>query len=186
MLEEVLDEVNQMMDKAVESLGRDLAGIRTGRANASLLDGIRVEYYGTATPLNQVATVSVPEPRLIVIKPFEQNLLGDIEKAILAEKSLGLNPSNDGQIIRLPIPELTGERRQELTKVARSRGEEGRVAVRHARREGLDMVDAMQKDGEISEDDSRTAHDRVQKLTDGFVKKVDEMTEAKEAEILEI
>jgi ribosome recycling factor len=186
MLDEVLDEVQQMMDKALDALGKGLASIRTGRANISLLDNIRVSYYGNSTPLSQVATVSVPEPRLIVIKPWEQNILGDIERAILADTSLGLNPSNDGSIIRLPIPELTGERRQELTKVARNRGEEGRVAVRHARREGLDMVDAMQKDGEISEDESRQAHEKVQKMTDEFVKRVDRVTEAKESEILEI
>ena len=130
--------------------------------------------------------MSVPEPRLVTIKPYEQSLIPEIEKAILAESSLGLNPSNDGTLIRLPIPELTEERRVELTKVARNRGEEGRIAVRHARREGLDLTDEAKKEGEVSEDESRAAHDRIQKLTDDCVKEIDQIVEHKEKDIMEV
>ena len=186
MIDEILSETKHQMDSALEALHRDLAGIRTGRATVSLLDGIRVPYYGTPTPLNQLSSVNAPEPRLLTIKPYEKNLIGEIEKAIRADNTLGLNPSNDGEIIRLPIPELTEERRIEMTKVARHRAEEGRVAVRHARREGLDLLDAAQKDGEISEDDGRHGHDQVQKMTDEYVQKVDEIIKSKEAEIMEV
>lgn len=186
MLEEIFGETRHQMDKAIESLQRNLAHIRTGRASASLLDGIRVSYYGSPTPLIQLASISVPEPRLITIRPYEQRLIGDIEKAIRADSSLGLNPGNDGQIIRLPIPELTQERRVELTKVARHRAEEGRVAVRHARREGLDLVDEAQKEGEISQDDSHQGHERIQALTDVYIKRIDEVIKNKEAEIMEV
>ena len=186
MIDEILSETEQHMTAALASMQRALGGVRTGRATTSMLDGIRVSYYGTPTPLNQLSTVSVPEARLVVIKPYEANLIGDIEKAIRADPTLGLNPSNDGEIIRLPIPELTGERRIELTKVARSRAEDGRVAVRHGRREGLDLIDEAQKEGEVSEDDSRTGHDRIQALTNDFVKRIDEMIISKEAEIMEV
>ena len=174
------------MASAINAFKRDLAGIRTGRATTSILDGVRVEYYGTPTPLNQLATVSAPEPRLLTIKPYEDNLIPEIEKAIRAESSLGLNPANDGQLIRLPIPELTEERRIELTKVARNRAEDARVSVRHARREGLDFADTAKKDGEVSEDDARYGHDRIQELTDDFVKQVDEIIKLKEVEIMEV
>ena len=136
MIEEIFEDVREQMGKAIDALRRHLATIRTGRASITMLDGIRIEYYGNATPLNQLATISVPEPRLLMIKPWEQNLIQEIEKAVLSNPSLGLNPSNDGTVIRIPIPELTEERRRDITKVARQRAEEGRVAVRHARREG--------------------------------------------------
>ena len=145
MLDEIYAEVEKMMNNAMEALIRDLSGVRTGRASTSLVDGIRIDYYGSSTPLNQLASISAPEPRLLMIKPYEQTLIGDIEKAILSDKSLGLNPSNDGQVIRLPIPELTEERRIEMTKIARHRAEEARVAIRQARREGLDLVDDAKK-----------------------------------------
>ena len=186
MLEEIIDAVRQQMEKAMEALRRDLAGIRTARITTSLLDGIRIDYYGNPTPLNQLASLSVPEPRLLTIKPYEQALIPAIEKVIRSDPSLGLNPSNDGTIIRLPIPELTEERRVELTKVARQRAEEGRVAVRHARREGLDLVDDAKKEGEVSEDEARSVHDKVQKLTDEYVEEIDEIFEHKEKEIMEI
>ena len=186
MLEEIFDEVRVAMEKAVEALLRDLGGIRTGRATVSLLDGIRIDYYGTPTPLNQLASISAPEPRLLTVRPYEQSLIDPVEKAIRAEPALGLNPSNDGQIIRLPIPELTEERRIELTKVARNRAEEGRVAVRHARRDGLDLVDEARKEGEISEDEARQGQGRIQTLTDEYVKKVDETISNKEVEIMEV
>lgn len=184
MIDEILKETEQHMSTALQALQRDLAGIRTGRATTTLLDGIRVKYYGTPTPLNQLSTVSAPEPRLLMIKPYENTIIGDIEKAIRADATLGLNPSNDGEVIRLPIPELTEERRIDLTKVARHRAEEGRVAVRHARREGLDLTDEAQKEGEVSEDESRSAHERIQTLTDDFVKRIDEIIKNKEAEIM--
>lgn len=186
MIDEIVSETEAQMKSAIEAMQRDLAGIRTGRATTSLLDGIRIDYYGTATPLNQLATVSAPEARLLMVKPYEAPLIPDIEKAIRADQTLGLNPSNDGSVIRLPIPELTGERRTELTKVARGRAEDGRVAVRHARRDGLDLIDSAQKEGEVSEDDSRTGHDKIQELTDGFVKRIDEIMKNKEAEIMEV
>ena len=151
-----------------------------------LLDGIRVDYYGTPTPLNQLATVTVPEARLLVIKPYEQGLIADIEKAVIADANLGLNPSNDGSIIRLPIPELTEDRRRELTKIARHRSEDAKVSVRQARRDGLDLVDESKKDGDISEDDARHAHDHIQKSTDEFIAQVDEVNTHKEKEIMEV
>jgi ribosome recycling factor len=186
MLEEVIEEVNSHMESTIDALRRDLAAIRTGRASTAMLDHIKVDYYGNKSPLNQVATLSVPESRLIVIKPWEANIIGEIEKAIRAEKSLGLNPSNDGVMIRLPIPELTEERRRDITKVARNRGEEARVAVRHARRDGIDMLQEAQKEGEVSEDESRQGQDRVQKLTDEHIVRIDEIVKNKEADIMEV
>lgn len=186
MLEEIISESRAHMDTALQAMQRDLTGIRTGRASTSLLDGIRIDYYGTATPLNQLATVSAPEARLLMVKPYENSVIPEIEKAIRADSSLGLNPSNDGQVIRLPIPELTGERRIELTKVARNRAEDGRVAVRHARRDGLDLIDEAKKEGEVSEDDARAGHDQIQALTDEAVKRIDEIIKNKEVEILEV
>ena len=186
MVEEILQDVQEQMTKAIEALQRDLAGIRTGRATTSMLDGIRIEYYGNSTPLNQLATISVPEPRLLTIKPWEKGVIPEIERAILADATLGLNPSNDGIVIRVPIPELTEERRREITKVARARAEEGKVAVRHARREGLDLLQQAEKDGEVPEDDSRHAQIRIQQLTDEFVGKVQQIEANKEAEIMEV
>ena len=186
MLDEIFEDVQAQMIKAIEALRRDLASIRTGRATTTLLDGIRIDYYGQMTPLDQVASLSVPEPRLLMIKPWEKGVIADIEKAIRAEASLGLNPANDGTVIRLPIPELTEERRRELTKVAHNRAEEGRVAVRHARREGIDLLQEAQKDGEIPTDDSRHGQERIQKMTDEFVTKVESILEAKEKEIMEV
>ncbi|MBT3343896.1 MAG: ribosome recycling factor [Gemmatimonadetes bacterium] len=186
MLDEIYAEVEKMMNNAMEALIRDLSGVRTGRASTSLVDGIRIDYYGSSTPLNQLASISAPEPRLLMIKPYEQTLIGDIEKAILSDKSLGLNPSNDGQVIRLPIPELTEERRIEMTKIARHRAEEARVAIRQARREGLDLVDDAKKDGDVSEDDARHCHDHVQEMTDAKIKRIDEIIKHKEEEIMEV
>ena len=186
MLEEILEEVKDGMEMAIEALRRALVSIRTGRASTAMLDNVKVEYYGNLTPLNQMASISVPEPRLLVIKPWEANIIPEIEKALLADKSLGLNPSNDGAVIRLPIPELTEERRIEITKIARNRAEEGRVAVRHARRDGIDLLQEAQKDGEVSEDESRSAQELVQKLTDEYVTRIDEIIKHKEEEIMEV
>ena len=186
MLDEIIEEVKDGMEKAIEALRRDLASIRTGRASTAMLDNVKAEYYGNMTPLNQMSTISVPEPRLLTIKPWEANLIPTIEKALLADTSLGLNPSNDGAVIRLPIPELTEERRMEITKVARNRAEDARVAVRHARRDGIDLLQESQKDGDISEDESRSAQDRVQKLTDEYVGRIDEIAIKKAEEIMEV
>ena len=186
MLEEIIEEVKDSMEKGIESLRRNLGAIRTGRAAPAMLDNVKVEYYGNQTPLNQMANISVPEPRLLVVKPWEANQIPEIEKALIADKSLGLNPSNDGAVIRLPIPELTEERRIEITKVARTRAEEGRVAVRHARRDGIDLLQQSKKDGDISEDESRSAQEIVQKLTDEYVNRVEEIVKNKEAEIMEV
>ena len=186
MLEEIIEEVKESMEKAIESLRRDLSSIRTGRASAAMLDNVRVDYYGQQTSLSQVATISVPEPRLLAIKPWEAALIPVIERAILADKNLGLNPANDGTLIRLPIPELTEERRVEITKVARHRAEEGRVAVRHARRDGIGLLQEAQKDGDISEDESRSAQKRVQELTAEYVACIDAIIENKEKEIMEV
>ncbi len=186
MLEEIIEEVKDSMEKAIESLRKGLASIRTGRASTAMLDNVRVEYYGNLTPLNQMASISVPEPRLLTVKPWEANQIPEIEKAIVADKSLGLNPSNDGALIRLPIPELTEERRIEITKVARARAEDGRVAIRHARRDGIDLLQQAQKDGDISEDESRIAQDSVQKVTDEFVHRVDDIVKNKEEEIMAV
>ena len=186
MIEEIFEDVRLQMAKAMESFRRDLAGIRTGRASTSILDGLRLDYYGSPTPLNQLASISVPEPRMLVVKPYEQGLIPDIEKAIRADPNLGLNPSNDGTIIRLPIPELTEERRRELTKIGRNRAEDARVSVRHARRDGIDLTDQAKKEGEVSEDDARHAHERIQKLTDEFIEQVEEIINSKEADIMEV
>ncbi|GAB4253211.1 MULTISPECIES: ribosome-recycling factor [Deferrisoma] len=184
-VQEVKQEAKKAMEKAVDALQRHFARVRTGRASLSLLDGIRVEYYGTPTPLNQVASLSIPEPRLIAIQPWDKSLIPAIEKAIL-QSELDLNPTNDGNIVRVPIPKLTEERRKELVKVVRGMAEEGRVAVRNARREANAELDRLQKEKLISEDDARRGKDEIQKLTDQYVAKVDELLKKKEAEILEV
>ena len=186
MMDEIFEVVREQMNKAVEALRRNLASIRTGRASTAMLEGIRIDYYGNSTPLNQVANIGVPEARLLVIKPWEKDLIPPIEKAIRADATLGLNPSNDGTIIRVPIPELTEERRREITKVARQRAEDGRVAVRHARREGIDMLQEARKEGEVPEDDARHGQENIQKMTDEFITQIDQILEAKEKEIMEV
>ena len=186
MLDEIYQDVREQMRNSLESLRRGYATIRTGRASTAMLEGLRIDYYGTATPLTQVANLSVPEPRLLTIRPYEQNLISDIEKVIRSDASLGLNPSNDGTIIRVPIPELTEERRIEITKIARSRAEDGRVAVRHARREGIDLLQQAQKEGEITEDDLRQGQDEIQKITDECIEQVDQIYKSKEEEIMEV
>jgi ribosome recycling factor len=181
----VLKEARKNMDKAMEALQRNFGRVRTGRASLSLLDGIRVEYYGTPTPLSQVASLSIPEPRLIAIQPWDRSLIPVIEKAIL-QSEMDLNPSNDGNMIRIPIPKLTEERRKELVKVVKGMTEDARVAVRNVRRDANSQLDQLQKDKEVSEDDLRRLKDDVQKLTDQYVKKADALMEKKEAEILEV
>ena len=173
------------MGKSIEALKSELNRVRTGRASIALLDGIKVDYYGTPTPLNQVATLAVPESRLITIQPWDTSILSDVEKAIL-KSDLGLTPNNDGKIIRLAIPRLTQERRRELVKIVRQRVEEGRVAIRHCRRDGLRDLQELQKEKLISEDDFYRTKDDIQDLTDKYIEKAEELGKIKEEEIMEI
>jgi ribosome recycling factor len=185
MIEDVLADAKDRMGKAVEALRKELATIRTGRAHPGLIEHLRVDYYGAPTPLNQLATINVPEPRLLTIQPWDQQSLGAIEKAIL-KSDLGLNPSNDGVIIRLVIPQLTEERRKELVKVVHKKVEEGRVAVRNVRRDRHDELRRLQKEKEISEDAQYLAQEELQKLTDSFIQEVERVGEEKEAELLAV
>ncbi|TWB44300.1 ribosome recycling factor [Nitrospirillum pindoramense] len=180
-----MDDITRRMDGAVESLRKEFAGLRTGRASASLLEPVTVEAYGSHMPLTQVATVSVPEPRLITVQVWDRTMVKATEKAI-REAGLGLNPQTDGQIIRVPIPDLNQERRQELVKVANKYAEQARVAVRNVRRDGMDMLKKLQKDGDLSEDEHKTWSDKVQALTDAHIKKIDEAFTAKEKDITQI
>ncbi|MDO4743853.1 MAG: ribosome recycling factor [Clostridia bacterium] len=173
------------MDKALAALEGDLAAIRAGRANPAILDKVTVEYYGVATPLQQVGTVAVPEPRSITIQPWDASILGDIERAIL-KSDIGITPNNDGKMIRLNFPPLTEERRKELAKSISKRGEEAKVAVRNIRRDALEGFKKQKKDGEITEDDLKNLETQIQKLTDKFVASVDARIDAKEKEILEV
>lgn len=181
----LLDQHEAKMDKTIEALKRDLASIRTGRASTSLLDRITVDYYGTPTPVKQVAKVSAPEPRLITIVPWERKMLGAIEKSIL-KSDLGLNPNNDGTMIRLEIPQPTEERRKELTKKVSKDAEEAKVAVRNIRREVNETIKKMEKKKEITEDDSKEAQENIQKLTDKKIKAIDEIKAKKEKEVMEV
>ena len=185
MVADLMGECEAKMHRVIESLKRDLAGVRTGRANPALVDKVQVDYYGVPTALNQIASVSAPEPRLIVIQPYEKTMMGAIEKAI-QKSDLGLTPSNDGRVIRLKIPELTEERRRDLVKVARRRVEEGRVAVRNVRRDSQDDLKEYEKEKLISEDELKRGHDRLQKLTDAMIVEVDRIGAQKEEEIMEV
>jgi ribosome recycling factor len=176
---------NQSMERAVEALKRDFSGVRTGKATPALLDTVRVEAYGSHVPLNQVASVSAPEARLLVVQPWDRGMLNPIEKA-LQTSDLGLNPSNDGKIIRVPIPALTEERRREFVKLLHKMAEEARVSIRHARKEGNDEIKRRQKDSEISEDQARREQEEVQKLTDRFIQTVEDLLKHKEAEVMEV
>lgn len=172
------------MDKTIAALKDEFKALRTGRASASIFDRVRVDYYGTPTPLNQVSTISVPEARSIVIQPFDKSLISEIEKAIL-KSELGLNPSNDGKVIRISIPPLTAERRKELVKQAKSIAENSRVAIRNIRRDGNDELKKQQKDGTITEDDLKTGEADLQKSTDKFIQDINKILEEKEKEIME-
>jgi ribosome recycling factor len=182
MIDELIKDATTRMDKSVEATHQELNTIRTGRASAALLDRVTVDYYGQQTPLNQLATLNVPEPRMLTVQPFDPSSLGAIERAI-QESDLGLNPSNDGKIIRLPIPQLTEERRQELVKVARQVVEEGRVAVRNVRR---DVIHHLKEEQSVGADEEHRAEERVQKLTDEHITRIDELLKRKEAEITEV
>lgn len=178
-------ETEEKMKKSIEAVRNELAKLRSGRASTSLLDGVKVDYYGTMTPLNQAANISAPEPRLLTVQPWDKSMLPVIEKAILAA-NLGLNPANDGTIIRIPIPQLNEERRKELVKLSKKYAEDGRVAVRNIRREANEHIKKAEKDHKISEDDSKHAQEKIQKLTDDYIKKIDEIIVQKEKEIMEV
>jgi ribosome recycling factor len=185
MPKQAIANAKERMTKAIQAYTRELASIRAGRASASLLDRIQVEYYGAPTPVNQLAGISVPEARLLVIQPYDKSILGEIEKAIL-KSDLGLNPSNDGSIIRLAIPQLTEERRKELAKQVKKEAEEAKVAIRNIRRDGNEDLKKLEKNGEITEDDLRGYSDDIQKMTDEHISKIDQITKDKEKEILEV
>ncbi len=184
-MEERLKDAKRRMQGAVAALGSEFASVRTGRASTALLDRVTVDAYGTRTPLNQLATINAPEPRLLTIQPFDRSIMQSIEKAIM-ESDLGLTPNNDGQIIRLAIPQLTEERRKEMVRLVHKMAEEGRIAVRNVRRDVLNEMKRAEKDGELSQDELKGGQDEVQKLTDAEVKAIDELMARKEAEILEV
>ncbi len=184
-VKEVEANLRTRMDKAMSDLQHDMAAIRTGRASLGILDHIRVDYYGTPTPLNQIANLHVPEPALITIQPWDVSQIGPIERAIRTS-DLGLNPANDGKVIRLPIPPLTEERRKELVKKLHAGAEHHRVSVRNIRRDGNEAIKKLLKDKKITEDDDKKAHDEIQKLTDSYMAKIDQASKVKEKEILEI
>jgi ribosome recycling factor len=185
MINDLMDELRGRMDKSVEALQDDLLSIRTGRASPALVEKLAVEYYGTMTPLNQMASIAVPEPRLLVIRPWDPSALADIERAIL-KSDLGLTPMNDGKLIRLSIPRLTEERRRELVKLVARRVEEARIAIRNLRRDALKDLQEFEKEKMISEDEFFRAKDEVQELTDEFIAKIDEIGQRKEEEVMEI
>lgn len=185
MVNELFSGSDAKMRRAIDAVRKELAGLRTGRANPSLVEHLRIDYYGTPTPLGQLAGISAPEARLLIIHPWDRQTLPVIEKAIL-KSDLGLHPINDGNVIRLPIPQLTEERRRELIKMVRKRIEEGRVSIRNARRDALDSLRDMEKNKEISEDERKRAMDRLQKLTDAFILEVEQIGRDKEAELLEV
>ena len=184
-MSEVVNELKERIEKRISYYKEELKGVRTGRASVSMFDNIKVDYYGTMTPLSGVATLSAPEPRLVTITPWDASMIKTIEKAILASQ-MGFNPSNDGKVIRVPFPQLTEERRKELVKIVKKMGEEAKISIRNERRDANDKVKKQEKNKEISEDDAKKLQDDIQKLTDTSIKKIDEITEAKEKEVMEI
>ncbi|MFD2728342.1 ribosome recycling factor [Enterococcus camelliae] len=185
MADEILNEVKVKMTKTAESLQRELGQIRAGRANASLLDRISVIYYGAPTPVNQLASITIPEARILMITPFDKSTLKDIEKAILTS-DIGINPTSDGNVIRLVIPQLTEDRRKELVKEVKKETETAKIAIRNARRDGMDAYKKQQKAGDITEDDLRTAEKTIQEITDASIKELDKIAATKEEELLEV
>ena len=185
MIDPILRDAESKMSKSVDHFGSELATIRTGRANPALIDKVMVPYYGTPTPLNQLAQISAPEARLLVVQVYDKSQVGAVEKALRSGEQ-GLNPASDGQVIRVPIPPLTEERRKEYVRLVRHKAEEARVAIRNVRRDELHRVDAMQKQGELPEDDAKRAHGRLQKLTETHVERVDSLAARKEAEVMEV
>lgn len=185
MISQIQKQAEEKMDKAIQVLKKDLLTLRAGRANPALLDKVLVEYYGSEMPINQMANISTPDPRTLMIQPWDKSSLSDIERAIL-KSELGLTPNNDGSVIRISIPALTQERRTELVKLARKTGEEAKVAIRNIRRDANDEVKKLEKNGEIPEDAARRGADDIQKITDRFIKETDQVINAKEKEIMEI
>jgi ribosome recycling factor len=185
MIDDILLETEDKMDKAVQFLQQELSGLRTGKANPALVENITVDYYGTPTRMRDIANISTPEPRLIVINPFDPSSLGLLEKAIVAA-NIGITPMNDGRLLRVPIPELSEERRKEMVKMAGRTTEEQRITVRNIRRESNDQIKGLQKNGDITEDDRDSALEQIQKATDEHVKKMDDMLSAKEKDIMEV
>ena len=185
MLQELRNKTNERMQNAIDALKKEFIGIRTGRASTGLLDGIVVNYYGTMTPLQQLASLNIPESRQIAIQPWEQKIIPEIEKAIM-KSDLGLTPMNDGKLIRINIPVLTEERRKQLVKIVKKRSEDSKIAVRNIRRDSNEELKKLEKEKHISEDDVKKEHDEVQKITDFYIKKVDELLEHKEKEIMEV
>ena len=185
MIEDFIGDATQRMSKSVEATHEHFNSVRTGRASAALLDRITIDYYGTPTPLKNLATISAPEPRMLTIQPFDPSSIKQIEKAI-QESDLGLTPSNDGKVIRLPIPQLTEERRKELVKVVRHMAEDGKVAVRNVRRDTMKHLEELVRNGDVGDDEERAAEGKVQKLTDDHTAKIDDLLKRKEAEIMEV
>ena len=185
MIDDFIGDATQRMDKSVEATHEHFNSVRTGRATPALLDRITIDYYGTPTPLKNLATINAPEPRMLTIQPFDPSSIKQIEKTI-QESDLGLTPSNDGKVIRLPIPQLTEERRKELVKLVRQMAEEGKVAIRNVRRDAIKHLEDLVKKGEVGDDEERRAEERAQKLTDEHVHKIDEQLKRKEAEIMEV
>jgi len=183
--DDILKDLHDRILKTLDQLRQDLTAVRTGRASLHLLDGVRVDYYGTQTPLNQVATLSVPEARLIMVKPWEKNMIPVIEKAI-RDANLGVNPMSDKDLVRVPIPALTEERRKEIVKQVRHKGEEHKIAIRNERRDAKELIEVAEKDGDISEDEAKKALEKMQKETDDGVKKIDEVVAAKEKEVMQV
>ena len=184
-MKEVQNKLQQQMDKTIEALKYEFSTIRAGRANAQMLDKIRVDYYGTPTPINQVGSISVPEPRTLMINPWDKSAMKEIEKAI-RNSDLGLNPTNDGDVIRINVPALTEERRKELCKQAKKAAEEFKVRIRNERRDANDKLKKLEKDGEMTEDELKKAQDNVQKMTDKYVKEIDTLLDAKEKDIMAV
>lgn len=185
MIDEILFECEERMGASVEHSREDLTTIRTGRANPAMFNGVMAEYYGTLTPITQMATISVPEPRMLLIKPYEMSVMNDIENAI-RNSDLGVNPTNDGQVLRVTVPQLTEERRKEMVKIAKSKGEDGKIAIRNVRRKGMDQLKKLQKDGDAGEDEVQAAEKDLDKITQKYVGQMDDLVAAKEKELMEV
>lgn len=185
MIDDTLLEAEDHMSRSVDHVREDLTTIRTGRANPAMFNGVFAEYYGVRTPITQMATISVPEPRMLIIKPYEMSVMGDIENAI-RNSDLGVNPTNDGQVLRVTVPQLTEERRKEMVKVARSKGEDAKIAIRNIRRKGMDGLSKIHKDGDAGEDEVRAAEKDLDKVTQDYVGQVDDLVGSKEKELMEV
>jgi ribosome recycling factor len=185
MIDDTLLDAEDHMSRSVDHVREDLTTIRTGRANPAMFNGVFAEYYGMRTPITQMATISVPEPRMLIIKPYEMSVMQEIENAI-RNSDLGVNPPNDGQVLRVTIPQLTEERRKDLVKVARGKGEEAKISIRNIRRKGMDALKKIQKDGDAGEDEVQAAEKELDKITQGYVARVDEVVSSKEKELMEV